>query len=146
MKWVWLVGLILFAVLEASTSALVSIWFIGGALAALIAALCGGVLWLQILLFFSVSAGLLLLFRPLVKACMAPHKETMNAASNIGKDAIVTERIDNLRGAGAVRIAGVEWSARSVDKAPIEAGAVVRVTAIEGAKVLVIPITKKEEK
>ena len=41
MEWIWLAALVIFAILEAATSTLVSLWFIGGSLTAMIAALCG---------------------------------------------------------------------------------------------------------
>ena len=137
MEIVWLVLLIVFAVAEGVTVALVSIWFMGGALAALIAALCGAELWLQVVLFFAVSILLLLGLRPLSRRLLRQKKVATNADSNIGKEAVVTERIDNLQGRGAVRISGVEWSARSADGSEIERGAVVRVLRIEGVKVCV---------
>ncbi len=144
MEWIWLGLIVVFLVLEASTVSLTSLWFVGGALAALIAALCGGKLWLQITLFFSVSILLLLCLRPLAKKFFAPRRIRTNAASNVGKTAIVTETIDNLRGKGAVKISGVEWSARSTDDAVIEKESVVRIVKIEGAKVCVelLPETK----
>ena len=47
MEWIWLAALVFFAVIEAVTSALVSLWFIGGALVSMIAALLGAPIWLQ---------------------------------------------------------------------------------------------------
>ena len=143
MEWIWLAALVFFAVIEAVTSALVSVWFIGGALVSMIAALLGAPIWLQFVLFFAVSAILLLLLRPLAKKYLIPNQTATNAGSNIGKTAVVTERIDNLRGIGAVKIAGVEWSARSVSGEIMEEDTLVRVKAIEGVKVCVEPI--KEE-
>lgn len=137
MEIIWLALLIVFAITEGVTVALVSIWFMGGALAALIAALCGAELWVQVVLFFTVSILLLLCLRPLSKRLIKQKKVATNADSNIGKEAVVTERIDNLHGSGAVRISGVEWSARSADGSEIEKGAVVRVLRIEGVKVCV---------
>lgn len=137
MEIIWLALLIVFAIAEGVTVALVSIWFMGGALAALIAALCGAELWVQVVLFFAVSILLLLCLRPLSKRLIKQKKVATNADSNIGKEAVVTERIDNLQGSGAVRISGVEWSARSADGSEIEKGAVVRVLRIEGVKVCV---------
>lgn len=137
MEIIWLALLIIFAITEGVTVALVSIWFMGGALAALIAALCGAELWVQVVLFFAVSILLLLCLRPLSKRLIKQKKVATNADSNIGKEAVVTERIDNLQGSGAVRISGVEWSARSADGSEIEKGAVVRVLRIEGVKVCV---------
>ena len=146
MEVLWLVLLIVFAVLEASTVSLVSIWFMGGALTALIAALCGAEIWLQIILFFVVSIALLLCLRPLSKKLLKKKKVATNADSNIGKTAVVTETIDNLRGTGAVKISGVEWSARSVDDSVLEKDAVVRILRIEGVKVCVERAEKEEEK
>ena len=137
MEWIWLAALVMFAVLEASTSALVSVWFIGGSLAAMIAALLGAPIWLQLVLFFAVSAALLLLLRPIARKYMKTRTVPTNVSSNLGKTAVVTAAIDNLRGVGAVKIGGVEWSARSADDTPIEKDAVVRVTKIEGVKVFV---------
>ena len=137
MEILWLILLVAFAIVEGVTVSLVSVWFIGGAAAALIAALCGAELWVQVVLFFTVSILLLLCLRPLSKRLIKQKKVATNADSNIGKEAVVTERIDNLQGSGAVRISGVEWSARSADGSEIEKGAVVRVLRIEGVKVCV---------
>lgn len=145
MEWIWLGALIVFAALEAATSTLVSLWFIGGALTAMIAALCGANLWLQILLFFAVSAILLVILRPLAKKYLNPRAQPTNARSNIGKRAIVTEEIDTLRGKGAVKLGGVEWSACSKDDTAIAVGSVVRITDIEGVKLCVVP-TQEENK
>ena len=145
MLWIWLAALVIFAILEVSTSALVSVWFIGGALVALIAALLEAPIWLQLVLFFAVSAALLLLLRPLAKKYLTPRKISTNARSNIGKTAVVTETVDNLQGKGAVRIAGVRWSARSTDDSVLEKGTLVRITEIQGVKVCVEKAEKKEE-
>ena len=145
MEWIWLAALVLFAIVEASTAALVSVWFIGGARAAMIAALLNGPLWLQIVLFFGVSAAMLLLLRPLAKKYLVPRTEKTNAQSIIGKTAVVTQKVDNLHGEGAVKIGSVEWTARSTDGEPIADGAVVRVVKIEGVKACV-ELIKEEVK
>lgn len=137
MEILWLILLVAFAIVEGVTVSLVSVWFIGGAAAALIAALCGAEVWLQVVLFFGVSIVLLLCLRPLSKRLLKQKKVATNADSNIGKEAIVTEEINNLQGKGAVKIAGVEWSARSEDGSVIEKDAVVRILRIEGVKVCV---------
>ena len=53
---IWLGLLVLFGILEAATVALVSLWFMAGSLAALIAALCGAGLPVQVGVFLAVSA------------------------------------------------------------------------------------------
>lgn len=139
MAWVWLGVLVIFAIVEASTVTLVSIWFVGGSLAALIAALLGAEIWLQVALFLAVSTILLISFRPLLKKFHQPKKVQTNAPANIGKLAIVTEAIDNLQGLGAVKLSGLTWTARSESGKGIEAGTVVCVKRIEGVKLFVAP-------
>ena len=113
MEFLWLALIVVFAVIEGATTALTTVWFIGGALAAL---------------------------RPLVKKYLRPRTVRTNAAGNIGREAIVTEAIDNLHETGAVRPSGVEWTARSADGSPVAAGTVVRIDAIEGVKLIVTPV------
>lgn len=136
-KLIWLVLLILFAVGEAVTVGLTSIWFAAGSLAALAAALLGGPLWLQLALFIVVSALCLLAVRPLARKYLNPTVQPTNADRVIGQEARVTEDIDNIRGQGAVTIGGITWSARSGNDEPIPAGSLVRVLRIEGVKVFV---------
>ena len=138
MEFLWLALIVVFAVIEGATTALTTVWFIGGALAALAAALLHAELWLQITLFLSVV--LLAALRPLVKKYLRPRTVRTNAAGNIGREAIVTEAIDNLHETGAVRLSGVEWTARSADGSPVAVGTVVRIDAIEGVKLIVTPV------
>lgn len=140
LKIVWLALLILFAVSEAITVGLTSIWFAAGALAALIAALLGGPFWIQVTLFLAVSLLCLLAVRPLAKRHLNDKVVPTNADRAIGEEAQVTEDIDNVHGKGAVVIRGITWSARSEGGGPISAGTMVRVLRIEGVKVFVEPI------
>lgn len=139
MTWIWLGAVIVFALVEAATAGLVSIWFVGGAAAALIAALFGGPLWLQLALFLLVSAILLAATRPLVKKMSASVVPT-NLDRTIGQTARVTEQIDNATGTGAVYVDGKTWTARSTDDAPIPPDTAVVVERMEGVKLFVSPI------
>ena len=139
-KIIWLVLLLLFALSEAITVGLTSIWFAAGALCALIAALLGGPVWIQITLFLTVSLLCLAAVRPLAKRHLNDRVEPTNADRVIGAEAQVTEDIDNIHGKGAVIIRGMTWSARSQDDSVIAAGTRVRVLRIEGVKVFVEPI------
>ena len=136
-KIVWLVLLILFAGGEAVSVGLTSIWFAAGALAALVAALLGGPLWIQLTLFLAVSLLCLLAVRPLARRHLNGQVEPTNADRVIGAEAQVTEDIDNIHGKGAVIIRGITWTARSEDSSPIPAGTMVKVLRIEGVKVFV---------
>ena len=134
----WLAAVIILGIVEALTVGLVTVWFALGALAALISSLFDGPLWLQILLFIVVTAVSLVTTRPLVKKYFGKntHKPT-NADMVIGKQAQVTEDIDNLTGTGAVKCMGKEWSARSENGEAISAGEIVTAVKIEGVKLIV---------
>lgn len=134
----WVVALVVFLIVEAVTAGLVSIWFVFGSLVALICAALGAAVWLQIFWFVIVSVATLVLTRPLVKRYVDSRSVATNADRSIGRAAVVTERIDNLAAAGAVKLDGVVWTARSTDDAvAIEAGERVTVRAIEGVKLIV---------
>ena len=142
---VWLVLLILFAVAEAATVGLTSVWFALGALGALICALAGGGIWLQIGIFIVLSLVSLLALRPLARKYLNSRVVPTNADRVIGQQARVTQDIDNIRGVGAVTIGGITWTARSEHDTPIPAGAMVQVLRIEGVKVMV-EMVKEEVK
>ena len=56
----------------------------------------------------------------------------------IGKEVLVTEQIDNLRGTGEVQLDGQFWMARSVNSDQIiEKGEVAMVRSIQGVKLIV---------
>ena len=133
--WLLITGVLIVA--EAATVNLITIWFAGGALAALIAAALGAPLWLQIVLFLAVSAILLLSLRPFARKLNQGKNYATNVDSNIGKLAVVVEPIDNLRGTGRVMIGPVDWTARSEDGSVIAEGEKVRVLRVEGVKVCV---------
>ena len=136
---IWLVLLVVFLIVEASTVTVVSLWFAAGALAALLASLLGAAPWLQILLFLAVSAGLLIALRPLVRRFIHPKLTATNVDSVIGTMGVVTASVDNVSAVGQVKLGAMEWSARSTSGAPIPQGTLVKVDRIEGVKVFVSP-------
>ena len=72
MTGIWFGALLLFLVLEGMSAAVVSLWFAAGALVAMIAAICGAEIWLQVVLFAAVSLVLLALLKPVVKKYFTP--------------------------------------------------------------------------
>ena len=137
MTIVWIVAMVIFAVAEAATAGLVSIWFVAGSVAGLIAAMAGAGLLAQLIWFLAVSAAALALTRPLVKKISAGRTVPTNADRVLGETARVTETIDNDRSTGAVYVDGKTWTARSVDGAVIPAESRVRVRRLEGVTLLV---------
>ena len=136
---VWLALLLFFAVAEAATRALVSIWFAAGALAALLATIFTNDIWIQILLFVVVSAVTMAVVRPLARKYVLPHRVPTNADRVIGREGVITQAVDNLAPAGVVVVAGMAWTARSDSGENIPEGTVVTVRRIEGVKLFVAP-------
>ena len=137
MTLIWIAAMVIFGVVEAITVGLTSIWFVVGSVAGLIAAICGGPIWLQLALFFVVSIVCLAATRPLVKKLFAGRAVPTNADRVLGREAKVTETIDNENSTGAVYVDGKTWTARSVDGIVIPVGEQVEVSSMEGVKLLV---------
>ena len=140
MNWAaifWLVLMVMFLMVEASTVTLVSIWFSAGSLVAMIASFLGAPYWLQIVLCLGVAGLLLLGLRPFVRKYIRPKVTATNIDAVIGSTGYVTAEIDNLRACGQVKLGAMEWSARSVSGEIIPEGTLVKAERIEGVKVFV---------
>lgn len=135
--FMWLAAIVVFLLLEAASYQFICIWFSGGALGALIAFGLGASLNLQILIFFIVSALLLILTRPFVKKVVGSRRTKTNVESLPGKKAVVTERINNLEDKGKAKLDGMVWTARSSDDSVIEEGSTVSVVEVSGVKLIV---------
>lgn len=143
MMIIWLVILIIAVVVEVLTLGLTTIWFAGGALAAIIAAMVGAPIAAQVIMFFVVSLVLLFFTRPVAVKYFNRDRVRTNVESLIGRQAIVISDVDNLQGIGQVTVGSQQWSARSVeDRITIPTGAVVNVMAINGVKLIVKPDEK----
>ena len=136
----WLGLMVLFLVVEAATVTMVSLWFAGGALAALAAALLGGGLVWQIGAFILVSTALLALLRPLARKHFTPKLTKTNVDSVIGTQGYVTADIDNVAATGTIKLGAMEWTARSASGEKISTGTLVKVEKIEGVKAFVVPV------
>ena len=134
----WLGVVILLVIFEIVTLGLTTIWFAGGALIACIAALFHASILVQVLLFLGVSVLLLIFTRPVAMRFMNKNQTKTNVESLVGKEAVVSENIDNLSARGQVQLNGLEWTARAMDNhTNIEKGTVVVVEKIDGVKLIV---------
>ena len=145
--WFWLAVIILFLVIEMITVSLVSIWFVGGALAAFLAAYFTDTMWIQVVAFLAVSVVLLVLLRPLARKLSVKQKDQMvsGAKAMIGKQAIVTEEIDSVHAKGAVQVNGQYWTAKTKlfeDKIPKDT--IVDIIEVDGVKLIVRPAENKQ--
>lgn len=142
---VWISIIIIMSIAEATTAQLVSIWFVFGAIAALISGVFNASAAVQIGLFVGVTTLSLLLTRPFLKKIMKFKKEDTNLGRYIGKKGKVIVEINNETGVGQVNVSGIVWTARSVDADVIHVGEEVYVESIEGAKLNVRPSRKHIE-
>ena len=140
MTLIWIAAMVIFGVVEAITVGLTSIWFVVGSVAGLIAAICGGPIWLQLALFFVVSIVCLAATRPLVKKLLHKDVTATNADRVLGQTARVTESIDNAVPTGAVYVGGMTWTARSESGQPIPRNAQVKIVRMEGVRLFVEPV------
>ena len=136
--YTWLLLTAALLVIEALTAGLTTIWFAGGSIVALILTFLGAPVWLQTGAFAAVSLILLLVTRPLALKDMNKGKGATSLDRMIGREVLVTEQIDNLRGTGEVQVDGQYWMARSADSdLTIEKGETARVRSIQGVKLIV---------
>ncbi len=140
MRYLWIAVIFLATFTEAMSFSLVAVWFIPSALVALVLSFFDIAVWVQVLVFFALSFVLLITVRKWSVKLLKVKNTPTNADAVIGKEAVVTEEIDNLRSTGQVRIDGKLWTARSAgSEQPIPTGTVVEVIRIEGVKAMVSP-------
>ena len=141
MTWIWFLVALALLIVEIVTVQLVCIWVcLAAFVTALIAAIFPtmNILW-QIVIFILLSAVLLILTRKFAKKMVENKKinQATNLDLNTGKEAVVTEEINNLSETGAIKIGGLVWSARSTDGSVIPAGEVVIFESVQGNKAYV---------
>ena len=136
---IWLIIAIILVIVEICTAAFGSICFaIGAGLAALAAALGGGVTW-QIIVFAAVSLLTFIFLRPVVIRFLDRKSKDVktNAAALVGRKGIVSERIDAKQHTGRVAIDGDDWKAVSEDGSVIEKGISVEIVKLDSIIVTV---------
>lgn len=135
----WLIAAVILALGEIATLGFVLAPFAGGALLTALVAGMGGGIVVQLAVFLLVSIGLLGALRPLARSHKRmPALLRTGTAALVGQTGLVTERVANDVGSGAVKIEGEVWTARAYDDdAVIEAGVRVSVVEIKGAIALV---------
>ena len=139
MTIIWLVLIIAFLTAEILTVGLVSIWFAGGALVAVILSLFEVAPLIQVSVFFLVSIVLLVSTRKIFVDKLNTGKENTNVDALIGETGQVVLTINPME-IGQVKVSGQVWSALADDQLlTIEEGSYVTIKAIEGVKLIVVP-------
>ena len=148
MTWVaWIALAVVLFIVELTTTDLVAVWF---ALAAMALAIITAIfeklplVW-QIVIFVALSTLLVVLTRRFVKKLTQRKKDQeTNLELVVNHTALVVEDIDNDREAGAIKINGLIWNARSANGEKIEKETLVTVREIQGNKAIVIKNEAKE--
>lgn len=134
----WGLIVVLSAIVEISTVALVSIWFVIGGIGAFIAAWYGCSFLIQLSIFVLTSVALFLLTRPMVKKINREYTPT-NTDSLIGREALTVSEIDVIKGTGRALVDGQDWAAKSSNGKNIPENTVVIIDKIEGVTLFVSP-------
>ena len=136
----WLVAVVAFIMVEAATTALVSVWFAVGAAAAMLVSFFNVGFGWQMLVFAVVSAITLGLMLPRLISRRGAHRAPVTNGSplTIGKQGIVLTAIEPGL-PGRVRVDGLDWQARA--DTPLTKDARCQVVAVDGAVLIVVPVT-----
>ena len=136
---VWAVVFVAALWAEAETCEMVAMWFLPGAVASLVLALCNLDWWIQIVVFIALSTLFLVLAKTVFKKYLVKKvgQEKTDTDLLIGRSAKVVEDIDNLEERGAVKINGQIWTARMENDSERAAeGESVVIVEIKGVKLI----------
>jgi membrane protein implicated in regulation of membrane protease activity len=138
--WVlWLIAAVIFAVAEVINLSFYLFPFAIGAAGAAAVGLAGGGLALELITFAALTGVSFTVVRPIARRHLTvPPQIRTGTAALVGRTGIVTQRIANDEGVGAVRLDGEVWTARAYDEDQvIDVGTRVHVMEIRGATALV---------
>lgn len=135
--YIWLAVTAGALIIEFLTEEMVSVWFIGGGLVAMLLAGLGLDWYFHVPAFIVVSLTLMFCFRRLVMKKLNGGDTKTNAETVIGKEFELLSDI-GFNQAGSIKINGVVWTAIAEDEnAKIPAGKKVVIEKIEGNKYIV---------
>ena len=86
MPWIWLGVTVAAIVFEASTLALVAVWFIPSALVSLVLSVFHLPLWLQVTAFLVLSLALMIFLKPFMKKVLKVRYSPTNADTVIRRE------------------------------------------------------------
>lgn len=138
MVYVWLGITVVALIVEVATTDMLSIWFAGGGLVAMIATLLKAPLILQVCLFVVISITLLLAFRKTVlKKLTKGNGGNLNADSAIGREFELLTAI-GFNEPGSIKVNDVVWSAVCENPSQtIPEKTIVKVVGLRGNKYIV---------
>ncbi len=139
----WLIAAGIFFVGEIFTVGFLLFWFGIASLITMFVSFFTSNIIIQMSIFLVTSTILILSTKPLINKFMNHKTITTNFSSLIGKDAIVVQEIDNLKGTGQIKVNGEMWTALCETNEIIPIGSEVEIIKIEGVKTIIKPISVK---
>lgn len=140
----WIALAVVFAIIEAATAQIVTIWFAIGSVGSIIANVLGANSTGQLIVFVALSVLTLIIARPYLKKFTKTQVQPTNVDMCIGQQAVITEDIDNILGTGRVVIRDITWTARSANGEKIPKDSLVIIESIEGVKLIVRKINQND--
>ncbi len=134
--FLWTAAIVVFLIIEAFTTALVSVWFSIGSLAALIACAVGADVYVQILTFVVFSLAAIIILRKYAVKKNSGNNDRINLGRIVGQNIIISQTVDNTLGTGMAKINDVEWRVISENGQIINAGESATVADIDGVKLV----------
>ena len=139
--YIWLGVTAAALIIEFITTEMVSVWFAGGGLVAMILAIFGVDWYVTVPVAIVVSFALMLAFRKLVMKKLSKGEVKTNAESVFGKEFILLSGTED-EGGSTIKINGVVWDVKTEDDTPLKKGDRVRVLNLEGNKYIVEEVEK----
>ena len=139
---IWFMLFVLLLFIELITINLVTIWFVLGALLAIITPFITDNITIQIIVFIVSSVISLIITKPFINKIRKRKITPTNLDRVIGKSGLVTKEITKDT-YGEIKVEGNIWTATSKEK--IEKGSKAKVLKIEGVKLIVEKIKEEIE-
>jgi len=143
--WLWMIFAAIFAIGEIFTAGFFLLWFgVGAAIAGILAIFNIHAAW-QWVSFLVVSLVLVAVSRKFADKLTKTPTSGIGSDRFVGKKGVVTEKIDNIKNTGQVRIDKDVWSADSENDIEINKDEIIIVTNVEGVHLIVKPFKEGEE-
>ena len=140
--YIWLGVTALSLMIEFTTNEMLSIWFAGGGVLAMILSACGLSWYIHVPVFLAMSLVLLFSFRKTAMKLLNKGDEKTNADSAFGKEYTLLTEIA-FEKMGTIKINGVIWNVVGDDpNCEIKAGEKVKVLKLQGNKYVVEKLEK----
>lgn len=140
---IWLILCGTFLLIEIFNISFLLIWPGFGSFFAFIASVLGAPVEIQIAVFAISTTIMIIFMKPLTKKLFKNKDNTkMNNDAMIGKKGIVIKEINSTEEVGQVKVAGELWSAITINDEKIKINEIVKVTKVDGVKLIVTKINE----